>query len=339
MQNRSSSSPKRNLVCRPDRLLPLHFRLALVGLVAASFVAVFGYPTAVRAEHRTEADEILECPYGYHVVWEDTDLDGERDLNELWCVQRFDCGLDYPLNATATNYLAANPPLVTDEQVEAFRQAAVMHCDGDGPINFDGYFVANPWAVQYRHMDHDRFPTNTSTTDAGVHKPAIDALAQHVPGIFDGTGCQQGFCPDRQLQRWEMAVWLVGVLDRSHPTPQTTTRFDDVNTDLWWAPYTDRLAELRVTAGCATGPLRFCPTKAVTRAQMATFFVLAFDLEPAPSAGFTDTQGNTHEAGINAIAAAGITAGCKTDPPSYCPQQPVTRAQMATFLARALGII
>ena len=34
--------------------------------------------------------------------------------------------------------------------------------------------------------------------------------------------------------------------------------------------------------------------------------------------------------------AAGITAGCATVPLRYCPNQSVTRAQMATFLHRAL---
>ena len=71
---------------------------------------------------------------------------------------------------------------------------------------------------------------------------------------------------------------------------------------------------------------------------MATFLVRAFDVETAPAAGFTDTEGNTHEAAIDALAGAGVAAGCNTDPLSYCPREPVTRAQMATFLARALGI-
>ena len=56
----------------------------------------------------------------------------------------------------------------------------------------------------------------------------------------------------------------------------------------------------------------------------------------AAPAGFADTGGDTHEANIDALAAAGITTGCETDPLRYCPDQPVTRAQMATFLHRAL---
>ena len=49
-----------------------------------------------------------------------------------------------------------------------------------------------------------------------------------------------------------------------------------------------------------------------------------------------DTQGNTHAADIDTLAAAGITIGCHTDPLQYCPNQAVTRAEMATLLNRAL---
>ena len=62
----------------------------------------------------------------------------------------------------------------------------------------------------------------------------------------------------------------------------------------------------------------------------------ALDLPAASPAGFTDTAGNVHAANIDALAAAGITLGCSTDPLRYCPDQPVTRAQMASFLHRAL---
>jgi hypothetical protein len=38
---------------------------------------------------------------------------------------------------------------------------------------------------------------------------------------------------------------------------------------------------------------------------------------------------------IEAVASAGVTAGCDTAPPLYCPNAPVTREQMAVFLLRA----
>jgi len=41
---------------------------------------------------------------------------------------------------------------------------------------------------------------------------------------------------------------------------------------------------------------------------------------------------------IEALAASGITGGCQASPPLYCPSSPVTRGQMAVFLAKALGL-
>ncbi len=59
---------------------------------------------------------------------------------------------------------------------------------------------------------------------------------------------------------------------------------------------------------------------------------------PAPPAGghFVDDDGNGHEGAIEAIRAEGITHGCS--PTRYCPNDPVTRGQMAAFLNRALDL-
>jgi len=41
---------------------------------------------------------------------------------------------------------------------------------------------------------------------------------------------------------------------------------------------------------------------------------------------------------IEALVASGITSGCGANPPRYCPDAPLTRRQMAVFLAKALGL-
>lgn len=70
--------------------------------------------------------------------------------------------------------------------------------------------------------------------------------------------------------------------------------------------------------------------------------VATFLVAPAPAQAlgrFTDDDGNIHESSVEAIAAAGITLGC--NPPTndrYCPTSAVSRAEMATFLVRALPI-
>ena len=109
---------------------------------------------------------------------------------------------------------------------------------------------------------------------------------------------------------------------------------DDQNA---FAPDIEWAAAEGITVGC-NPPFNdwFCPRLPVTRAQMATFLVRALDLPPASQDFFSDDIGSSHEADINSLAAAAITTGCA--PGSYCPEQSVTREQMATFLVRAFDI-
>ena len=181
---------------------------------------------------------------------------------------------------------------------------------------------------------------------AGVHQPSIDALAkfgvESGVDVFAGTGCADSdeLCPQEPLLRWEMAVWLVRVLDRADPPATNSSRFADVDANAWWAPHAERLAELGVVIGCETEPLQLCPDDPVDRGQMAAFLAQAFDLPPAERAGFADVSADHPFAeDIDRLAGARVTAGCQVDPARYCPQRNVTRAQMSTFLARALGLV
>ncbi len=107
--------------------------------------------------------------------------------------------------------------------------------------------------------------------------------------------------------------------------------------DIWASQFRDNivwLAEQGITSGCASQ--RFCPNGSVTRAQMATFLSRALDLPSTSRDHFRDDEGLSHEAAINRLAEAGITAGC--GPNRFCPSGLVTRAQMASFLSRAFDL-
>jgi hypothetical protein len=73
-----------------------------------------------------------------------------------------------------------------------------------------------------------------------------------------------------------------------------------------------------------------------------TGVVLGYRLQvsPAPAtATFNDVPtGHPFFQYIEALAASGITGGCQASPPLYCPDNPLTRGQMAVFLAKALGL-
>lgn len=107
--------------------------------------------------------------------------------------------------------------------------------------------------------------------------------------------------------------------------------------DIIGTPFEDEILwmeEAGITNGCEID--RFCPEDSVTRGQMAAFFVRALELPPGPDAGFTDASGSPFRDDINRLAAAGITQGCGGG--QFCPDEAVTRGQMAAFFRRALDL-
>ena len=146
-------------------------------------------------------------------------------------------------------------------------------------------------------------------------------------GITSGCATEL-FCPKGTVLRDQMATFLVRALDlpaasRDYFVDDEGNRHED---------RINRLARSGITAGCSA--TEFCPTGAVTRAQMASFLVRALDLPPASRDYFVDDEGNRHEDRINSLREAGITYGCSL-PNSFCPDGVVTREQMAAFLHRA----
>lgn len=99
----------------------------------------------------------------------------------------------------------------------------------------------------------------------------------------------------------------------------------------------DWLAANGYTQGC-NPPYndRYCPDGIVTRGQMASFIARAFGLPPAGSDWFTDDDTSAHQDGINRVAEAGIALGFPDG--TFRPDIPVNRAQMASLLARAMGL-
>lgn len=148
------------------------------------------------------------------------------------------------------------------------------------------------------------------------------------------TGCDADgnrYCPDEPVSREQMATFLRRALALD---PATDHGFTDVSG--LHAASVGAIADAGITAGCDADTRSFCPTHAVTRAQMATFLVRALDLVPEPGDRFDDVAG-VHAANIETVAVAGITVGCAPGGRLYCPDEPVTRGQMAAFLARAFG--
>ena len=143
---------------------------------------------------------------------------------------------------------------------------------------------------------------------------------------IDGTLC----CPDAAVTRAQMASFLARALDL--PTA-TGNQFTDVSGT--HVANINAIAEAGITLGCTADGTMFCPDDLVTRSQMASLLARSLNLDPIAGDRFDDVTG-VHEPNINAIADAGITLGCYANGTLYCPDEAVTRGQMAAFLHRAL---
>ncbi len=103
--------------------------------------------------------------------------------------------------------------------------------------------------------------------------------------------------------------------------------------------FVEKLVRDGVTSGCGSG--NFCPDDAVTRAQMSVFLLRGehgpiYTPPAASGTVFADvTTGSFAAAWIERLFAENITGGCAMSPLRFCPDSPVTRAQMAVLLLRA----
>jgi hypothetical protein len=142
---------------------------------------------------------------------------------------------------------------------------------------------------------------------------------------------------------WTQHIWFDNIVV-STVFPGTAvgdpTRFVDVlRSDLFFADV-EWLAGEGITLGC-NPPVndRYCPDDPVTRGQMAAFLVRALHYsDDGGGDRFSDDDTSVFEADIDRLATARVTYGC--DPPDntmFCPDDAVTRAQMAAFLHRAIG--
>lgn len=166
--------------------------------------------------------------------------------------------------------------------------------------------------------------------DGNTHEAAIEAIA--AAGIT--SGCAGGpaprYCPSETVTRGQMVVFLQRALGL---TASGVDHFED-DDDAWFEDAANAAADAGITMGCSSGV--FCGNDGITRAQMASFLARALDYPPSTVDHFDDDDGSAHEAAINSIADAGVTQGCGGG--RYCPDELVTRDQMASFLARALSL-
>ncbi|MGH8912097.1 MAG: hypothetical protein ACRDVD_06250, partial [Acidimicrobiia bacterium] len=173
--------------------------------------------------------------------------------------------------------------------------------------------------------------------DGNIHEAAIEDIASQ--GITKGCNPPDNnlYCPDDYVTREQMASFLVRTFDLP---PAPSGQFTDTSASVHAADI-DALGASGITKGCnPPANTQYCPTDIVTRGQMAAFMARGLELANNDENFFTDDDDSIFELQINAIARIGITKGC--NPPNndeYCPERPVRRDEMASFLSRVADIV
>jgi hypothetical protein len=200
---------------------------------------------------------------------------------------------------------------------------------------------ANPPEALRDLLEYWKTASQSSFADvSGTHwaAPWIERL--YAAGITGGCGTNPLiYCPENSVTRAQMAVFLEkGLHGSSYSPPDMIPTFTDIGGH-WAEDWIEALKNDGITSGCGTGI--YCPENTVTRAQMAVFLLKAkhgASYSPPPATGtFSDVPADYWSAAwIEQLAAEGITSGCATG--LYCPENPVTRAQMAVFLVKAFNL-
>jgi hypothetical protein len=136
-------------------------------------------------------------------------------------------------------------------------------------------------------------------------------------------------CPGRIMNH----LWSIRQTAKSWQSRYPQGPYVDVSPSSVHAPAISALTTSGVVQGCAAGA--FCPSRQLTRAQLATMLANARGLAPrTPS--FSDVPaGSTHAGAIGALAHLGIITGFPDG--TFRPDLPVTREQAATFIHGTRG--
>ncbi len=206
--------------------------------------------------------------------------------------------------------------------------AASQYTYGPSPLSSD------------TEVSEDQWPLFDDVT-GGVHRGSVEALA--MAGVTPGCSLDwTRFCPEDPVTRGQLALFLarmMGLESSTEKTEQAQKTYQDV-TDTTLASAVSAVTRAGIMPPCSVAPATFCADGPVPRVQLAIFLTRALDLPVSAVVdgsrfGDVDDVATADVAAIEAIATAGITRGCDRDGVRFCPERNVTRAQAATFLARA----
>lgn len=164
-----------------------------------------------------------------------------------------------------------------------------------------------------------------------THYGPIHALANEgiVSGFPDGL-----YHPNESVTRGQAAKILAGVLGLD-TTNVKNPGFNDISTSHQYYGAIAALAEQGIISGFEDKTYR--PAATITRGHMAKIIVEGMELKTTgDGSNFVDVPANhQYKAYVDALFTNGITKGQPNGSNQYGVANPVTRGQIATFIARA----
>jgi peptidyl-Lys metalloendopeptidase len=207
--------------------------------------------------------------------------------------------------------------------------------------------ITSPAQAVMNADNHEYFAENTPTiVDNEVFGDVADTYWawSFIEKLYNNGitgGCLTSpllYCPGNTVTRAEMAVFLEkGIHGTGFNPGNLSPTFGDTMGH-WAEDWIEALKNDGITSGCAAG--LYCPNSSVTRGQMAVFLLKAkygaAYQAPDVAPTFNDTAGHWAENWIEQLALENITSGCGSG--AYCPENAVTRAEMAVFLVKTFNL-
>ncbi len=203
-----------------------------------------------------------------------------------------------------------------------------------GPITYEITAIneaGSESAKTVMFVESDYAATANLYSDVNVSDWYISALHQLqskklIGGYPDGT-----FKPNHPVTRAELIVMIGRSLNIAGT--KRATIYSDVNEQFFASGFIQTGQEIGLISGYPDGT--FHPNHPVTREEAAVFLTRAFHLTQATTQSFPDLDPNHYTfSAILRTVGEGIATGYPDG--TYHPKEAVTRAELATFLARAL---
>ena len=242
--------------------------------------------------------------------------------------QSFEAGATVSVGGEAASNVVVTPPYTITATFPAKPAGSIHDVTVVNPGGLSGT-RDNGWVADFADVPPDN----------PFHDDIVKLVSNEVTvGVGGGL-----YGVNDAVKRQAMAVFLLKAKHGLCYTPPPCTPpgvFADVACPSQFADWIEALLAEGITSGCGGG--NFCPQVTVRRDQMAPFLLRALhgsSYQAPPCSGlFADVVCPSLFANwIEQLKAEGVTAGC--GPPGYyCPGNPNTRGQMATFLVKALGL-